>query len=58
MINTLNSQIKEIEKLRTLRQNIDPSAQEQQVNLMQMQELLKEHTRQTIKALKFDEGLL
>jgi len=25
---------------------------------MQMQELLKEHTRQTIKALKFDEGLL
>jgi len=28
MINTLNSQIKEIEKLRTLRQNIDPSVQE------------------------------
>ena len=38
MLNVVQQQIKEIEKLRSLRQNIDPSAQQQMVSLNQMQD--------------------
>ena len=37
MINTVQQQIKEIEKLRSLQQNIDPTAQQQLASLNQMQ---------------------
>jgi len=48
MLNVVQQQIKEIEKLRSLRQNIDPSAQQQMVSLNQMQDQLRDLTQRTV----------
>ena len=48
MLNVVQQQIKEIEKLRSLRQNIDPSAQQQMVSLNQMQDQMRDLTQSTV----------
>ena len=50
MINTVQQQIKEIEKLRSLQQNIDPTAQQQLASLNQMQHELCQLTHNTVKS--------
>ena len=48
MINTVQQQIKEIEKLRSLQQNIDPTAQQQLASLNHMQNELYQLTKLTV----------
>jgi len=58
MINTVQQQIKEIEKLRSLQQNIDPSAQQQMAYFTKLQTQLKDETTRTVQSLGYNLNLL